>query len=119
VSTPMRQLEARTQGMLSPNRFKEVELLKNIAETKAKIELAGEMFRAKGTMNNIGMPPPGSVKPRPDDLAVFASFDAVDRNLAQAATEHVINMFRVRDDRSGRATSSGAREGDLGGMVRH
>jgi hypothetical protein len=65
------------------------------------------------------MPPPGAIVPQPDDLAVFATFDAVDRNLARQATEHVINMFRDGMDRvaelslSGRRSTSEERVRDL------
>jgi hypothetical protein len=103
----LRSLEARTQGMLVSNGFKEIELLKNIAETMAKIECAEHIRAVKAGIANAGMPLPGAIVPQPDDLAVFATFDAVDRNLARQATEHVINMFRDGMDRSGRAKPTG------------
>jgi hypothetical protein len=79
----MRQLEARTPGMLLPNGYKEIELGVRIAVAIARIDMAAEMFRAKGMFAST-MPPTGSLAPGPDDLAVFSSF--------------------AREGRSGRAT---------------
>jgi hypothetical protein len=109
----MRKLEVRIDVLL-PNGFKEVELLKNIVEAIAKVDYAEHMRAVKGGIANAGMPPPGAIVPQPDDLAVFATFDAVDRNLARQATEHVINMFRDGMDRSGRTKPIGP-EKHLGG----
>lgn len=102
----MRQLEARTPGMLLPNGYKEIELGVRIAVAIARIDMATEMLRTRGMFAFTTKLPNCSATPQPDDLAVFAAFDAVDRNLARAATEQVINMFRSPDGRSGKATSS-------------
>jgi hypothetical protein len=86
----MRQLEVRTD-ILVPNGFQEVELLKNIGEAIAKVEMVAEMLPAKGMFAST-IPPPATATPGRDDLAVFASFDAVDRNLAHsclAGQQHV------------------------------
>ncbi len=56
----MRQLEARTPGMLLPNGYKEIERSVRIAVAIARTDMAAEMFRAKGMMNNIGIPPKGA-----------------------------------------------------------
>jgi hypothetical protein len=56
----MRQLEARTPGMLLPNGYKEIERGVRIAVAIARTDMAAEMFRAKGMMNNIGIPPKGA-----------------------------------------------------------
>ncbi len=113
----LRTLERRTGSLLLPNGFKEIESARNILNDLAKIELAGDLQRSKGVLNSIAMQPSGSITPRPDDLATFATFNAIDRNLARAAVEHVINMFREGDS-SGGSTSTGAGKADLRGATR-
>jgi len=52
----LRTMESRTQGMLVPNGVKEIELLKNIAEAIAKIDLGAELRRAKGMLSGAPSP---------------------------------------------------------------
>lgn len=54
----MRLLEARTQGMLIPNGYKEIELLKTIADSIAKINMGTEILRGKRLLDST-MPPIG------------------------------------------------------------
>jgi hypothetical protein len=103
----MCQMESRT-GMLLPNGYKEIEASRNIIAEIAKINLGNNLLRDKGTLNNFGLLLAGTVTPQPDDLAVFKSFDMVDRNLARAAIERVIHM--AREGRSGRLASTGVGE---------
>jgi hypothetical protein len=89
--------QSRLKEMLEPEErtsdvphsdYREIRLMRNIADTIRRCEIGQDILRNESLPDAV-MPPKTEMC---RDMAEFAKFDAVDRNLARAACENYVSM---------------------------
>jgi hypothetical protein len=109
-------LESSANGMLHPNGYREIDVLKSIAEAVRKFEVGEEIIRNRNLYNTL-LPPAGTITPEPGDLVEqFNQLDEVDRNLIVAATEKMVDgvIDMVREESGAGFKAGGLGEADSG-----
>ena len=119
----MMQIE-KTLKLLTPEGYKNIAVLVDIAKAVRKYEVGEEWLKGASGVRPSGRPYPGGLSPhevqQPEQSEMgkrFASLDAVDRNLIRAATTHLIEMIteecgRLSSEAGRLASESGTKVGD-------